>query len=735
MIDAGRLERLRAKRLAEDERLVCMERAGILLEGQHMHASLSRVARQAAVLRDLCDGITPLIEDEDIIVGRMPEVLPTDEDEAFIAEHPELFVEPGVPGWLDSISICVPEWDWLLTRGIGGIASYAAEQLATLADHGQGCEHRREFLQSAVAAMEAVSALVRRYASAARRLALLDERAERRRELEEVAGRCERVAWEPPVDLLEALQLLQIVHMVLSCLVGGRDVTPGRVDQYLLPFYRASIARGQVTRDDAVTLLAMWFLRLSQTAGNASDFDSNQRRSPCRYSHLYTTVGGMDREGNSAVNEMSFVVGDAIRRLGYKEPTLLFRYHSGIDPALTEQVAELMGDRLPVTVYNDETVIPGLIEHGVPEPVARGYAHSACHNVIVPGWHAGSGPGGFYNVPRMILLAMNGGRDPVSRDRVGAITAELDELATFEDFWGAFTEQVRFALAAARAASERRWVEQYRDATPLLHSCLMRRSLDTHQSCWTAAPISHLNHYLTGVATAVDSLLAIRELAFENDTTQRIGLARLAQILACDWSGHERLRQRIRASLPRYGQDHPEARELTARLGRLWVEEVRRASEGMTRLAMWPAFYSHMAHLREGSRTAATPDGRQLGEPLSENLSPSAGTPGCSPTSILLSITALPLHCTPSGAATLALSLADLGREKRAAVVRGLMEGYFDLGGHHLQVNVVNREALVDAVRNPEAHRDLMVRVAGFSAYFVLLPEPEQQDIIRRYER
>jgi len=732
-IDPARLERLRVRRLAEDERLVCMERAHILMVGELAHASLGRIERQAAILHDLCAGITPVIEDEDIIVGRMPEVLPDQREEALIARRPELFVEPGLPGWIDGISICVPEWDLLLERGLGGIAEYARERLVAVRDDDLRAEQRREFLWAAVAAMEAVSLLLLRYAQEAGELAARTDSAERRRELRAIATRCEAVAWHAPTDLPEALQLLQIVHMALACLVGGRDVTPGRIDRYLLPFYRASVESGQLTRDDAVTLLAMFLLRLSQTAGNASDFESNHRRSPCMYSHLYATIGGVDRDGHPAENELSFVMADAIRRLAYKEPTLLFRYHAGVDPALTRQVAGLIADGLPVTVYNDAAVIPGLVELGVAESDARGYAHSACHNALVPGVEAGSGPGGFHNVPRMLLLAMTGGRDPATGKQAGAETPAPEDLASFEDVCTAFAEQVRHALAAARAASERRWDTVYRDATPLLYSCLMRHALIAGESCWTAAPVSHLNHYLAGVATTVDSLVAIHELAFADDPAERVGLPELLSVLAADWSGHERLRRRIRTELPRYGQDRPEARELTAWLGNLWVDELRRASAGMERLVMWPGFYSHMAHLRLGPQTPATPDGRGAGEPLSENLSPSAGTPGCSAASILLSMAALPLDRAPAGAATLALSLGDTDAGKRTEVIRGLMEGYFDLGGLHMQVNVVDREMLLAAVRDPQRHRELMVRVAGFNAYFVLLPEAEQQDIIRRY--
>ena len=174
----SRLERLRAKRLAEDDRLVCMERARILVDAKDKHGRLSRTVRQAAVLRDLCEQITPIIEPEDLIVGRMPEVLPTPDDERFIAEHPELFTQPGLPGWLDSMSIYVPEWDRLLDLGLGGLAAEARRRLVAIEGTG---ERQREFLDAAAQAVEAVALLIRRYAEEARRRAAGGASAERRR--------------------------------------------------------------------------------------------------------------------------------------------------------------------------------------------------------------------------------------------------------------------------------------------------------------------------------------------------------------------------------------------------------------------------------------------------------------------------------------------------------------------------------------------------------------------------
>jgi formate C-acetyltransferase len=484
------------------------------------------------------------------------------------------------------------------------------------------------------------------------------------------------------------------------------------MDQCLLRYYQRDVARGALRRDDTVPLLAMFFLRLSQMAGNATDFNDNCRRSPCQYSHLYVTVGGRDADGRSQVNELSFVIADAIRLLRYKEPTLLVRYHAGIARDFLAKVVGLARDRFPVTIYNDETVIKALEKQGVPAEMACQYAHSACHNALVPGHEAGSGPA-FYNVPRMITQAMSGPAE------------------TFDAFWEALRAQVRRALTDGRRAAEKRWREELAEACPLLPSALMKECLDRRRPAWQAATVSHLNHYLNGVATAVDSLLAIRELVFDK---RQMTLGEFTKVLAKDWAGSEALRERVRKRLPRYGQDTEEGNAMTSRLGRMWVEEVEAASAGLTRLATWPAFYSHMKHVWDGAQTPATPDGRKAGESLSENVAPSPGSPGCSPTTILRSMSSLPFDHTPSGAAVLSLSPGDVAEGAGRDRLVSLIESYFSLGGLHLQVNIFDAATLEDAMKSPERYPELMVRVTGFSAYFAHLSREVQEDIIRRHK-
>lgn len=691
-----------------------MERALILDAARSRYGHLTRIERQAAVIRDLCEQITPVIQPEDVLLGCMPQVLPTGEQEGFVAGHPELFVEPGAPGVLDSLSIYIPDWDWLLESGLGGIVDEVLPQLSEVPATAPDGAAQREFLGAALVALRALSRLCRRYAEAARREAAQVTCQARQAELAEAAARCDRVAGQPPETFMEALQLLQITHMALSCLVGGRDVTPGRLDQYLWRFYQDDVIHGRLSRDEAVVLLAQFMLRLSQMTGNGTDFDDNRRRSPCMYSHLYVTVGGTDEQGGSACNALTSVILDAVDLLSYKEPTLLVRWRRDMDESLRWRVAELVSRRRPVTIYNDDVVMQALVSQGVPLEWARGYAHGACHNVLVAGHEAASGPAAFYNVPSLLLDTMADG-----------------EVVSFQAFVEALRQRVRRVLEGARSDAERLWSTQLEPACPVLQSALMRESVTRRRPCWQAASISHFNHYFMGLATVVDSLVALRELVFEQ---RRLSLSEFMGILDSNWEGHEGLRAEVRRRLPRYGRDCPETRALTAAVGQMWAEEVEAASLGLNRAAMWPGFYSHMTHLHEGRHTGATPDGRAAGDPLSESLSPSLGTSACSPTALLSTMSVLPFAHTPSGAASLSLPVAADGSPQDPEPIRGLIDGYFGLGGLHLHVNVLSAETLLEALRAPELYADLMVRVAGFSALFVRLNPAVQQDIVRRFQ-
>ncbi len=690
------------------EEAVFFERALILEETRHKYTELPPGERQGRIVQDLCNGITPVVIPQDALLCRIKETIPTAEQEQFIAAHPELFLQAGVPGWLEATNVYIPDWQPLLTCGLGGLIEQTKTQ-ELLAENDQA----RDLLLGARLSLEAVSNLALRYSQEARRLAHSSRTYAK--ELLEAADCCESVALAPPATFRQALQLFVIFHTVLSCIIGGRDVTPGRVDQYFYPFYQGDLASGRLTREEAIELLAIMMIALPQLSGPiATDFQS-KKRSPTRYSHYYLTLGGVNSDGASAVNDLSHACLEARRLVLDREPTLCIRYFEVIDRDFWKAAVEQMRDGLPVFPYNDEVVIPALLNYGIPLQIARNYAHCACLICFLPGRHA---PvlDGHHNAPYLLLLAMNEGRDLLTEEKVGATTPTPDQLLTFEQLFEAFHEQLRFSLrreTARHASGKASEPSPYPLLVkPLLHEPLLGRFVDQR---------------FLGFATTVDSLLALDKFVYQR---KELSLSQFLDILKQDYAGHELLRLSLN-HLPCYGSDEPEVSALVQRVGRAWIEEVLSCNEKLEGVCFRPSFHSWLYNLEYGRSAPATPDGRRKGEPLSLDFSPSQGR-GCAYTEVLRSAAAIPTGAICSGGSAFHLSPSHFEGESGVARLAALIAGYFDEGGLQAHFVFADPVMLEEAVAHPEQYRDLLVRVTGFSEYFVRLLPEVQQEIIKR---
>ena len=616
--------------LSAPEEAVFLDRARVLHECMARYAGEPAGVRQGRALLDLCERVTPVVNPCDVFLGRVLEEVPGPDDETFVLEHPGLFTEPGVPGFLDSASIYIPDWSRLLEVGIGELPADDEGVRLSLA---------------------AVSRLAERYADEA-------DRAGGR--LARVAADCRAIAHDPPRTFRQAVQLFLLYHMVVSCLVGGRNVTPGRMDQWLLRFYKRDLAVGRIDRAEAVQLLAAAMVMMCQGAGPvAVDFQS-RKRTPNRFSHLYITVGGTDAEGGSAVNDLSHAVLEARRLVRFRDPSICVRHFPSVPPDFMRKVLDSARDRLPILFYSDRAVTAGLTRHGVPPEVARDYAHCACLICFLPGCDLPPARGN-HNGPAALLAAM----------------ASADS-SDFEDTFAAFRRELRASLDQSCAS--------YGDGpggdVPLVARPLFRRP----GTRW-------VDQHLVGLATTVDSLLALR------------------------------------GDRARYGD--PAGDEMAGRVARAWVEEVEAAGAGLSTVRLRPGFHSWLYNIEMGRATGATPDGRPAGEPLSSDTLPSPGR-GLAPTETLGAMARLPHEHCASGGTTLRVSpdlfLGEEGLDRLA----GLVEGYFAEGGLQLHLTFADAATLRDAMAHPAEHADLLVRVTGFSEYFVRLQPDVQQEIIRR---
>ncbi|MGO8702975.1 MAG: pyruvate formate lyase family protein [Candidatus Brocadiia bacterium] len=709
--------------LSAPEEAVFLERAKILQETRSNFAGAAPGVRQGKTIQELCHRVSVVVSPDDVLLGRILEEVPGGEDEKFVREHPELFLEAGVPGWLDSDSLYIPDWSHLLEKGLPGLAAEVEARRRAAEGADEDGRELDDMLEGIALSLSGISGLALRYAEEARRVAAAQERPEARARLLRAADCCSAIARRPPENLQEALQLFILFHMVLSCLIGGRDVTPGRMDQYLRRFYESDLAGGKLTRDEAVELLAVMMIMLPQMAGRETTGLLCTKRTPNRNSHYYITVGGISAEGGSAVNDLSAALLAARCRVQFPEPTLVVRYFPSIDRDFWSDAVRAMRDSRPVFAYNDDVVIAALTDHGTPERRARDYAHCACLNCFIPGDDLPPLREN-YNVPLLVLSAMNQGRSLETSEQIGAATAAPREMPDFEDFFAAFRAQLRFALDRVSARLARVAGPGY----PLPARCLFNGHLASARS-YRDRHDWYSDQHMVGVATTIDSLLAVRQAVYRE---KRVSLEAFRKMLASNFDGQEAFRQYLRQRVPSYGSDDADVLEMVRRVAEAWCEEIARSGAAHG-IRLRPSFYSWLYNIEMGKNTPATPDGRPAGEPLSSGQTPSQGN-GRAPTEVLNSMAQLAHRRTCSGGTTFRINPSHFQGEGGMERLRALIETYFAMGGLHIQFIPVQKETLRDAVQHPERHRDLVIRVTGFSARFVELPPDAQQEIIQRAE-
>ncbi len=410
------------------------------------------------------------------------------------------------------------------------------------------------------------------------------------------------------------------------------------------------------------------------------------------------------------------------RLVEFRDPSLSIRHFAGIDREFWGKAVALMRDGLPVFTYNDASVLAAQKRLGVPDELARDYVHCGCLLCALPGRDLPSAREN-HNGPLAILLAINGGAEPTTGKRIGEATPPPEAMGDFESFFDAYRTQLRYSLAAAARHRGRDRGERSLGypllARPLLSGCLRG-----------ATRRRNVEQCFVGVATTIDALLAVREVVYRR---KMLTLAELAAALRKDFAGCERLRAYLMNRVPSYGCDDPEVTEMTRRVSEAWVEDVATAGRD-TDVVLRPAFHSWLYNMEFGKVTGATPDGRLAGTPLSSDQSPSRGR-SRAPTEVLRAIAQLSHKCTCSGGTTFSISPSHFRGPAGADRLAALIEGYFAEGGLQLHFIVADIAMLRDAVEHPERHGDLLVRVAGFSEYFVRLLPEVQQEIIRRVEQ
>ena len=734
---------MRARLFAADDRTVFWERVLALRRVHQSHGHERPTRLYALAMREITASMAVVIGDGDLILGEPPEILLSPEQEALFSAYADDYFQPL---WFRTRGHLTPAWDVLLERGLLDIKREAIDRSAALASDGADAAARREFWEAIGMCCQAVVDLSERYAEAAARMAEATADGARRVQLKRVSAVCRRVPGLPARTFHEAVQSLWFLDFILHAVCGARDYSVGRLDQYLLPFYRRDIAGGTLTRDEALEMLQCLFVKMNSFIGIHDHYTSPVKRSLCKDSVQYLVVGGQTADGRDATNELSSLCLEAIDELRIKEPNLTVRYHAGIDRTFWQGVCDAVRRGASIGIYNDDVVIASLMNLGFSLAEARGYVHYGCCNPHLPGWEPQLREYQ-HSLVKCLELALNNGRDPYptpptrlenelrdhspafSVDEVyaGPPTGDVDDLETFADLMRAVKIQIGHDVARVVDLKRRFYDEDYLAHRPfcfesaLVHDCITRGRDANHGG----ARYVHHNNYAGGLATAADSLVALKKAVYEEGW---LSLAELRNALAANFAGRESLRQRLLNRYPKFGNDDAEADAIAEEIAECFCREVLKHRDPVVGVC-WPGIYTYHRFKGIGHISGATPDGRLAGAPTSENQGPAPGRDRFGPTATLRSLAKLPLHLTPSGGQTLTLHPTLFSGPDGTKHLSDLIETYFGLGGQHLQVNIVNAETLRAAQRAPEEYRGLVVRVTGYSAYFVTL-DRQSQDLL-----
>lgn len=574
-------------------------------------------------------------------------------------------------------------------------------------------EERTLFYESTRIAVGAAIRFICRYAGTLRdQAARADVPEARAAELRRMATICDTVAEGAPETFREALQLTWMLH-IIGNIGGGSALSLGRLDQYLYPFYERDMAEGRLTREEAGELLECVWLKVNEP-------HMRTVQSAC--------LAGVDAAGDDATNELSYICLDVVAATREPYPNTCVRVHEETPDELWERIVEVvrLGFGQP-QVYNDEVMVPGLVRSGYPVEDARDYYPMGCVEVMLHGKQPTWGGAGAVVFPGMIESVLNNGAVDYAGEE-GARTGGLESLETFDDFLAAYLKQVEYRVRALLDAA----VEGHRQArrerydpyaSALVDDCL-EKGTDICRGGARYPTIFAVGSM--GLGTAVDSLSAIETYVYDRG---ELTLSELKEMLEQDFTGNESVRQLLERGTPAYGNDVEHVDEIAEKVYNAYVHAVHDYEPAIPGVPA-PNMFSYTSHVRRGEVTAATPNGRFRGEPISDALGPSQGKDVSGPTCLLSSVTKLDYSWLTGGCAfNLKLNPSLVSGPD---VLESLMRTYVAEGGLQIQINMIGEGVLRKAQQDPDRYRHVIVRVAGFCEYFTNLDRKLQDEIIER---
>ena len=644
------------------------------------------------------------------------------------------YPKQGVFLWLHGGHVGTPNYEKLFKVGLRGIVEEAKENLEELESdpelylHANEYLKKKEFYKAVIIATEAVIRQGKRFAELCRKEASKEADGERKAELEELVEICERVPENPPRNLHEALQFYWFVNLVARVLDLQSSGNGERMDQILYPYYKKDKDEGKLSYEEAQELVEHLLLKFNE---EGALIPPSQPAAGPLITRV-TTIGGMTCDGADATNEMTYIIMDAKDEMGLNQPAIAIRLHSKTPQSFYKRITKSLLKQPGVySFFNDTMMLPFLQNLGISLEDARNYATDGCMRWIIPGKAmCNRALGGMVALPKIFEYALYQGIDKFSGKQIGAKTSDPLRWSSVEDVMQAYEEQLKFfmhklvTIYNVTDALDGRWLPQ-----PFL-SGVLDDCLDVGQDCREYKYFANTIIQPVGQVNIINSLSAMKKLVFEE---KRVSMKELIDTLKNNWDGKEDLRRMFISEPPKWGNDD----DYVDLIGRDFYRTTNRVVKSFKNI--WGTPFNEdgtgaSSYFDYSGTTGATPDGRKDRDLFADGtVSPAIGTDKGGPSATMKSVSKINHAGTYTHLFNQKFPPHELTRDDGENFI-ALLRTFVDLGIHHDQFNIIDREMLIEAQEHPDKHPELVVRVAGLSAYFVDLTKPVQDQIIERTE-
>lgn len=765
---------------------ICVERPRLLTEAYRMTEGEPMVLRRAKALAHILDNMTIFIQPWERIVGNFashrdaiqhyPELfsrwvdkaidgpyrdMVTDEERAELHEIHQYWktrsvhgmernlvpeeVKPFLRGadhgaffWIHGSRTGVPNYRKIFKIGLNGFIKEAKDRLEEISRRpessrtGKDYLAQKRFLEAAIISLEAGVRWGKRYAEKARELARAEADEDRRAELEKIAEVCDWVPGKPPRTLREALQSYFIVTLITRVIDLQTSGLGDRFDQIMSPLYERDRKAGRITPAEAQELVEYLFLKMNEFGELVPPFMGSGTGGGFVVTTRLLTIGGVTPAGEDAANAMSSITLRARASLALTQPTVAIRVHKDTPDAFLFEVVDAIREQPGVfALFNDEMMVPFITKLGVPVEDARDYSKEGCMRWTIPGKAMGQRAlGGIFSLPKCLEYALSRGFNRFNGNQVGAPTKDPLAFDSLEDVMQAYLEQLRFFVEKCVTinnvveALDQEYLPQ-----PFL-SALMDGCIERGEDCRTFKYLPNSIIQTVGQISAVNSLAAMKKLVFEDKT---VSMEDLLDALQKNWEGEEALRQRC-INTSKFGMDDDSVDAVARDFFRRTTEVVRSFSD------IYGGFFREdgtggATYFSGSLLTGASPDGRKDRGLFNDGtISPTPNTDRNGPTAVLNSVAKIDHVNGSTNCLNQKFQAQFLDGENKAKFV-AYLKTFVRLGIHHIQFNIVDRETLLEAQRKPGEYSTMVVRVAGYSAYFTDLNRGLQDQIIARTQQ